>query len=973
MIEMLVGTKKRFSKISALIIAILMLISSISATALAAPTDTTTAKQFTDIKGHWAEKEINDWISKGLIAGYEDNTFRPDNPVTRAEFVTFTNRSNNLTKTADINFKDVKSTDWFYNEIQKAKAANIVSGYDDNTFRPNNSITREEAAAILTRLLKLQPVTQDALKGFKDASQVSDWAKDAVNTAVYYGLIKGYPDNTVGPDNPITRAETVVILNRALNLEQTPAPTSTIYDKAGTYGPQTGMNTINGDVTISAADVTLQNTTIKGNLLISKAVGDGNVTLKNVIIEGTTTINGGGEHSIVLEDCTLAQIIVNKDDGKIRLVAKGATKADSVTLQSGAKLEEDNITGKGFANISIEGTIPANVQITLTGNYDNVKVNAPGVSVEIASGTVNNLTVSDTAKDSKINIADGAKVSTLTANAAAAITGKGTIETASINANNVTIEQKPINTNIASGITAVIGGQATTSSTSSNTVGGGGGGSSSTSAPTSTITPGVDYNEAYILANKTRDFTFNIKPSDAILTAISDNTNIATLTVNGNIVTVKGITEGTANITVVAHKDGYTDAKYTFKVIVGNPIYAKNLTYLTFLFKNLGVNQHIYHMILPKGSSAPSISDVIKTGSYNIIDVSKGYNYEMVTTWWEKPLLQPGTEYDVYFVITDFNGNVKSELISFNAKTLDYQWQPINTGLPTGIEVNYLAVNPNTGTVYAAVYDSVYQTTDGATWSSVGTGLPTGEGINYLAVNSNTGTVYAAVYDSVYQKTTDGTTWSSVGTGLPTGIEVNYLAVNSNTGTVYAAVYDSVYQITNGGTTWSSVGTGLPTGQGVNCLAVNPNTGTVYAAVYDSVYQTTNGTTWININVDGYPSIPPGLKISSLAVEPIDEIDVIANNTLYCLLKNTNCIEPILPNGVNSYSLAINPFGGGYYEIILGTSDGVYVLSDPVWDYAKITNNGAPTGTVSYLVINPKTGTVYAIVSGNIYKAVPIY
>ncbi|QSZ27548.1 S-layer homology domain-containing protein [Aceticella autotrophica] len=236
MIEMIVGKKKHFSKVLALIIAMLMLIPSIAATALAAPTNTTTAKQFTDIKGHWAEKEINDWASKGLIAGYEDNTFRPDNSVTRAEFVTFTNRAFNLTQTADITFKDVNKADWFYNEIQKAKAANIVSGYDDNTFRPNNFITREEAAAILTRLLKLQPVTQDALKGFKDASNVSDWAKDAVNTAVYYGLIKGYPDNTIGPDKPITRAETVVILNRALNLQQTPTPSySVLTNKAIDY------------------------------------------------------------------------------------------------------------------------------------------------------------------------------------------------------------------------------------------------------------------------------------------------------------------------------------------------------------------------------------------------------------------------------------------------------------------------------------------------------------------------------------------------------------------------------------------------------------------------------------------------------------------------------------------------------------------------------------------------------------------
>lgn len=452
------NTKTRFSKILALITAVLMLIPSIAVTGFADTNSTSDAKQFTDVKGHWAENDINDWVAKGLVSGYEDNTFKPDNPVTRAEFVTFIDRSFKLTQTTDISFKDVKLSDWFYADIQKAKASNLIDGYNDNTVRPNNPITREEAAAIVVRLLKLQPSSQDVLKSFKDLSQISYWSRNSVNAAVANGLLAGYGDNTLGPTKQITRAETIVLLNRAL-IEQSKQTSAVSYDKAGTYGPETGTSTINSDVVVSAPDVILQNTIINGNLLIDKAVGNGNVTLKNVTINGTVTVNGGGEHSIVFDNCILAKVVVRKEDGKVRVVAQGSTKADSVSLQSGAKLEEDNTTDKGFSNVTIEGTLPAGTEIVLSGNFDNVKVNVPGVSVSVASGIVNNITVSDTAKDAKIDIAEGAKVSILEANVAVSVTGKGSIEIANINANGVTIEQKPANTNIASGVTATIGGQ----------------------------------------------------------------------------------------------------------------------------------------------------------------------------------------------------------------------------------------------------------------------------------------------------------------------------------------------------------------------------------------------------------------------------------------------------------------------------------------------------------------------------------
>lgn len=70
--------------------------------------------QPSDIKGHWAEKQINDWVNKDLAKGYPGGTFKPDNSITRAEFITLVNRAFGFTEKAQVSFSDVSSKDWFY-------------------------------------------------------------------------------------------------------------------------------------------------------------------------------------------------------------------------------------------------------------------------------------------------------------------------------------------------------------------------------------------------------------------------------------------------------------------------------------------------------------------------------------------------------------------------------------------------------------------------------------------------------------------------------------------------------------------------------------------------------------------------------------------------------------------------------------------------------------------------------------------
>lgn len=167
-----------------------------------------------DIKGHWAQSQLQDWLNKGYLGGYQDGTVRPNKPITRAEFVALINRLFGYNQTAAITFKDLKSTNWYYTEVAKAVAAGYIGGYENKTFRPNNPITRQEAAVIAAKVLKLN--TSSTTLSFKDAKQIPAWSRGAVAAAAAKKIINGYPNGTFGPKRALTRAEAVGIIANAV-------------------------------------------------------------------------------------------------------------------------------------------------------------------------------------------------------------------------------------------------------------------------------------------------------------------------------------------------------------------------------------------------------------------------------------------------------------------------------------------------------------------------------------------------------------------------------------------------------------------------------------------------------------------------------------------------------------------------------------------------------------------------------------
>lgn len=166
-----------------------------------------------DIAGHWAENIILQWQIEGKIKGYEDNTFRPDNTITRAEFIHLLYSVITTEQNASVNFSDVSTSDWFYEDIAKAVSSHIIAGFEDNTFRPNEMITRAQSALIISNALQL-PLDSTNVTPLKDDVDIPIWSKSAVYAMLNAGYISGYEDGSFGANQNMTRAEAISMLDR---------------------------------------------------------------------------------------------------------------------------------------------------------------------------------------------------------------------------------------------------------------------------------------------------------------------------------------------------------------------------------------------------------------------------------------------------------------------------------------------------------------------------------------------------------------------------------------------------------------------------------------------------------------------------------------------------------------------------------------------------------------------------------------
>lgn len=178
---------------------------------------------FVDLKGHWARGTVEELAERGVVKGTGSGRFSPEARITRAEFAAMLNRGLRL-PAADQKpaFKDVRASDWFYEDVSRVYGAGIVQGKSADQFKPQDPITREEAACMLVRALGYKGVQlpKAGEPDFIDRRKVSSWAVPEVSRAAGSGLVVGQPTASGMEFKPrayTTRAEGAVMIKRLLD------------------------------------------------------------------------------------------------------------------------------------------------------------------------------------------------------------------------------------------------------------------------------------------------------------------------------------------------------------------------------------------------------------------------------------------------------------------------------------------------------------------------------------------------------------------------------------------------------------------------------------------------------------------------------------------------------------------------------------------------------------------------------------
>ncbi len=228
---------------------------------------------FSDVDEHWAKDSIEELGKINIVKGYEDESFKPDNYMTRAEVATVINRLIGITSEASNYIPDINRQDWYYTEIRKAVKAGFMKGDTLGYTRPNSLVTREEAITMLSRAFYISKPTMLTGK-YNDENEISDWSKEYVTAFIDFEYIKGYEDGKIHPKSYITRAEFVTILNRIFK----EIAVNGIYEE-----------NINGNLLVIGNNIALNNLTVNGDLIIAEGVSK-TLKLKNVTVKGNLVL-----------------------------------------------------------------------------------------------------------------------------------------------------------------------------------------------------------------------------------------------------------------------------------------------------------------------------------------------------------------------------------------------------------------------------------------------------------------------------------------------------------------------------------------------------------------------------------------------------------------------------------------------------------------------------------------------------------
>lgn len=353
---------------------------------------------FVDFPNDWSTGAMTAAVDNGLLGGVGDGRIAPQGEVTRAQMAAIINRAFGAEKQASLSsYSDVAADAWYAVDMAKAVQMGTFSGTGNGLLEPDRAITREEAFSVLARAFALEAGDDSSLASFSDGAQVSSWAKGSVSAMVAAGYVNGSDGNRLNPQQTITRAEFAAVmskivaqyidadstLNRSLEIDGNVIVRGNV-DLSG--------YTINGDVIIAdeATNVTLDGVTVNGRLVVRGA--SDSLTISGSTADGVIITNPNGASVLKTDNASdlgtvtaLGDLTLSGGQLDRLTIAESAT----ITVEKDASVETITVSAD---DVTING---AGKVEKVQANADNVHVNVEDAEVTAGKGT-SGVTAGDT-------------------------------------------------------------------------------------------------------------------------------------------------------------------------------------------------------------------------------------------------------------------------------------------------------------------------------------------------------------------------------------------------------------------------------------------------------------------------------------------------------------------------------------------------------------------------------------------------
>ena len=283
---------------------------SLAVSVSAATTPNRKTTDFRDFdKSAWYAEAVSAAVDNGLLYGKSSTIIDPNGDMTRAEMAAIINRSFGCYKAADISqYKDVSKSKWYYKDVALAVQMGTYNGRSASSMAPDAPISRQEAMTVVARALELDydSYSKTDLSVFSDRSEISNWALPYVRAMIGADYIHGRTKGLEPLDN-ITRAEFAQIFHNIIG---------TYIVSKGTYDKN-----IKGSVLIRTDEVTLQNMTVDGDLIIGCGAADGKIVLDNVTVKGRLLVWGCGTKAVYCNAGTnMPAVVVARVDDAVKVI-----------------------------------------------------------------------------------------------------------------------------------------------------------------------------------------------------------------------------------------------------------------------------------------------------------------------------------------------------------------------------------------------------------------------------------------------------------------------------------------------------------------------------------------------------------------------------------------------------------------------------------------------------------------------------